>query len=202
VRDEVVTIFFAGHETSAMAMTWLFYLLAQHPDVEMKLRKEIAEVFGDRTPTFADLPRVTYAQKVIQETLRLYPAAYLFAREAVGDQTLDGYTIPSGTMIFITPYVTHRDAKYWTDPERFDPERFNSDQAAQRPSHVYFPFGEGPHICIGNNFAMTEMQLILTMALQRFHFQLAPDQKVDILPEATLRPKYGMRLNLEPAQKI
>ena len=198
VRDEVVTIFFAGHETSAMTMTWLFYLLAQHPDVETKLRKEISAVIGDRTPTFADLPRLTYTQKVIQEVLRLYPAAYLFAREAVGDQLLDGYKIPAGTMIFITPYVTHRDATFWTDPERFDPERFNPEQIAQRPSHVYFPFGEGPHVCIGNNFAMTEMQLILTMALQHFNFQLAPDQKIELLPEATLRPKFGMRMNIKP----
>ena len=197
VRDEVVTIFFAGHETSAMTMTWLFYLLAQHPDVEMKLRKEMSEVIGDRTPTFADLSRLTYAPKVIQETLRLYPAAYLFAREAVGDQLLDGYQIPAGTMIFITPYVTHRDATIWTDPERFDPERFNPEQIAQRPAHVYFPFGEGPHVCIGNNFAMTEMQLILTMALQHFNLQLAPDQKIGLSPEATLRPKYGMRMNIE-----
>jgi len=197
LRDEVVTIFFAGHETSAAAMTWMFYLLSQHPDVEMKLRKEIAHVLDGRAPTFADLSRLTYTQKVIQETLRLYPAAYLFAREAVGDQTLDGYKIPAGTMIFITPYVTHRNAKFWTDPEGFDPERFNPDQIAQRPSHVYFPFGEGPHVCIGNNFAMTEMQLILTMALQRFNFKLAPDQKIGLMPEATLRPKYGMRLHIE-----
>lgn len=197
VRDEVVTIFFAGHETSAASMTWMFYLLSQHSDVEMKLRKEITEVLGSRTPTFADLPKLTYTQKVIQETLRLYPAAYLFAREAVGDQILDGYKIPAGTMIFITPYVTHRDTRFWAGPEGFDPERFNPDQIAQRPSHVYFPFGEGPHICIGNNFAMTEMQLILTMALQRFHFQLAPDQKIGLMPEATLRPKYGLRMNIE-----
>ena len=198
VRDEVVTIFFAGHETSAASMTWMFYLLSQHPDVETKLRREIADVLGARTPTFADLPKLTYTQKVIQETLRLYPAAYLFAREAVGDQTLAGYKIPSGMMIFITPYVTHRDPRYWTDAERFDPERFSPDQIAGRPSHVYFPFGEGPHICIGNNFAMTEMQLILAMALQRFRFRLAPDQKVGLLPEATLRSRYGMRLNIEP----
>jgi len=198
LRDEVVTIFFAGHETSAMAMTWLFYLLSQNPDVVAKLRNEIAEVLQDRTPTFADLPKLTYCQKAIQETLRLYPAAYLFAREAVGDQFVDGYKIPAGTMIFITPYVTHRDPKFWNDPERFDPERFNPDQIAQRPSHVYFPFGEGPHICIGNNFAMTEMQLILTMTLQRYKIKLSPGHQVELLPEATLRPKHGMVMNIKP----
>jgi cytochrome P450 len=197
LRDEVVTIFFAGHETSAMALTWLFYLLSQNPDVVTKLRAEIKEVLQDRPPTFADLPKLTYSQKVIQETLRLYPAAYLFAREAVSDQILDGYKIPAGTMIFITPYVTHRNPKFWDDPERFDPERFNPDQIAKRPSHAYFPFGEGPHVCIGNNFAMSEMQLILTMTLQRFDFSLAPDQKIGLAPEATLRPKFGMRINLK-----
>ena len=194
-----MTIFFAGHETSAMAMTWMFYLLTQHPDVEMKLRKELVDVLGGRTPTFADLTSLTYTQKVIQETLRLYPPAYMFAREAVGDQILDGYKIPGGTMIFITPYVTHRDERFWTDPERFDPERFDAAHVARRPSHAYFPFGEGPHLCIGNNLAMNEMQLILAMALQRFHFKMAADQKIGLLPEATLRPKYGMRLNVEPA---
>jgi cytochrome P450 len=134
---------------------------------------------------------------VIQETLRLYPAAYLFAREAVSDQILDGYPIPAGVMIFITPYVTHRYPKFWPDPEHFDPERFSPDQVAGRPAHAYFPFGEGPHVCIGNNFAMTEMQLILTMALQRFRFKLVPEQKVGVSPEATLRPKYGMKMNIE-----
>ena len=197
VRDEVVTIFFAGHETSAASMTWMFYLISQHSGVEMKLRKEIADVLDGRTPAFADLPKLTYHQKVIQETLRLYPAAYLFAREAVGDQILEGYKIPAGTMIFITPYVTHRDSRFWADPERFDPERFQPDQVAKRPAHVYFPFGEGPHVCIGNNFAITEMQLILAMALQRFNFQLASDQKIGLSLEATLRPKYGMRMNIE-----
>jgi len=197
-RDEVVTIFFAGHETTAMVMTWMFYLLSQHTEVETQLRKEIADVLNGRTPTFADLPKLTYTQKVVQETLRLYPAAYLFAREAITDQSLDGYKIPAGMMIFITPFVTHRNPKYWPEPELFDPERFNPDQIAKRPSHVYFPFGEGPHLCIGNNFAMTEMQLILTMALQRFNIKLAPDQKIGLLPEATLRPKFGMRMNIEP----
>lgn len=198
VRDEVITIFFAGHETSAMTMTWMFYLISQHPDVETKLRNEISEVLNGRAPTFADLPKLTYTSKVIQETLRLYPAAYLFAREAVGNQTMDGYEIPAGVMIFITPYVTHRNAKFWDEPERFDPERFNQEEIAKRPSHVYFPFGEGPHVCIGNNFAMTEMQLILTMALQRFDFKLVPGHSVGLKPEATLRPSHGMMMTIKP----
>ncbi len=196
-RDEVVTIFFAGHETTAMAMTWMFYLLSQHPEVEERLRAEISTVLDGRTPTFTDLPKLTYSQKVIQETLRLYPSAYLFAREAISDQVLDGYRIPAGTMIFLTPFVTHRDAKYWPNPETFDPERFNAEQVAARNPNVYYPFGEGPHLCIGNNLAQTEMQMILALALQRYKISLVPGHPIGFRPEATLRPKHGMRMTLQ-----
>lgn len=196
-RDEVVTIFFAGHETTAASMTWAFYLLSQHPEVEEHLRAEIKSVLDDRAPTFADLPKLTYMQQVIHEILRLYPAAYLFAREAVTDDVINGYPIPAKTLIFITPYITHRDPKYWPDPERFDPQRFTPENIASRPRHVYYPFGEGPHLCIGNNFALMEMQLILTMALQRFSLRLVPNQTIALKPEATLRSKYGIKMSVE-----
>lgn len=197
VRDEVVTIFFAGHETTAATITWAFYLLSQHPDVEEKMRTEIRSVLGKRDPAFADLPKLTYMQQVIQEVMRLYPAAYLFAREAVKDDVLDGYPISATTLIFITPYVTHRNPSLWPDPEKFDPERFTPEQVANRPKHVYFPFGEGPHVCIGNNFALMEMQLILAMTLQRFRLKLAPNHPIAFKPEATLRAKYGMNMTVE-----
>jgi cytochrome P450 len=197
-RDEIVTIFFAGHETTAATMAWAFYLLSQHPDVEERIRAEAKSVLGRRTPTFADLPKLVYMQQVIHEVLRLYPAAYLFAREALVDDVLDGYPIPTNTLIFISPYVGHRDPKYWPDPERFDPERFAPQQVASRPRHVYYPFGEGPHVCIGNNFALMEMQLILSMALQRFRLRLVPNHPIALKPEATLRPKYGMKMIIEP----
>lgn len=197
-RDEVVTIFFAGHETTAATMAWAFYLLSQHPDVEAKMRAEVTTLLNGRLPTFADLPKLTYMQQVLNEVLRLYPAAYLFAREAVVEDRIDGYFVPASTLIFITPFVTHRDPKYWPDPERFDPERFTSEQVASRPRHVYFPFGEGPHVCIGNNFALMEMQLILAMTLQRFHIKLAPNHPIAFRAEATLRPKYGMKMLVEP----
>jgi cytochrome P450 len=138
-------------------------------------------------------------QQVLNEVLRLYPAAYLFAREAVQDDVLAGYHIPANTMIFISPFVSHRDPRYWPDPERFDPGRFSPEQAASRPRHVYFPFGEGPHLCIGNNFAMMEMQLILAAALQRFRLRLVPGHPVALKPEATLRPKHGMKMIVGPA---
>lgn len=196
-RDEVVTIFFAGHETTAATMSWAFYLLSQHPEVVEKMQIEIKSVLGESTPTFTDLSKLTYMQQVLQEVLRLYPAAYLFAREAVKDDVLDGYPIPANTLIFITPFITHRDSKFWPQPERFDPERFTPEQIASRPRQVYYPFGEGPHLCIGNNFAMMEMQLILTMTLQRFRFSLAPNHPIAFKPEATLRAKYGMKMVFE-----
>lgn len=196
-RDEVVTIFFAGHETTAATMAWTFYLLSQHPSVEERMREEVKTVLNGRPPTFADLPRLIYMQQVINEVLRLYPAAYLFAREAVVEDVIDGYPIPANTMIFISPFVTHRDPNFWPDPERFDPERFSSEQVADRPRHIYFPFGEGPHLCIGNHFALMEMQLILVLALQRFRLKLVPKHPIALKPEATLRPKYRMKMNVE-----
>lgn len=196
-RDEVVTIFFAGHETTAVTMTWAFYLLSQHPVIEGKVRAELNTVLDGRTPTFADLQKLTYTQQILNEVLRLYPSAYLFAREAVSEDVIDGYRIPPNVLIFITPFITHRDPKYYPDPEQFDPERFTPEQVASRPRHHYFPFGEGPHVCIGNNFALMEMQLILASTLQRFRLKLVPDQRIAIQPEATLRPKYGMKMTVE-----
>jgi len=196
VRDEIITIFFAGHETSAMALTWAFYLIAKNPHVESKLIGEIDQVLNRRTPTIEDLPKLIYTKQVVDEVLRLYPPAYLFAREAVTDQELDGYLIPAGTMIFITPYVTHHDPTYWSDPEIFDPERFTSENISKRSKDIYYPFGAGPHICIGNNLAMMEMQLTLAMIYQRFKPDLVTGQKIGLSPEATLRPKGGMKMKI------
>jgi cytochrome P450 len=196
-RDEVVTIFFAGHETTAATLSWAFYLLSQHPEIEEGVRAELKDALNGRQPTFADLPNLVYLQRVINEVLRMYPAAYLFAREAVVDDRIDGYPIPARTLIFISPFVTHRDPQYWPDPDRFDPERFASEQVASRPRHIYYPFGEGPHLCLGNNFALMEMQLILAMTLQHFRLKLAQNQPVAIKPEATLRPKDGIKMTIE-----
>jgi cytochrome P450 len=196
VRDEIITIFFAGHETSAMALTWAFYLITKNPHVESKLIGEIDQVLNGRTPTIEDLPKLAYTKQTIDEVLRLYPPAYLFAREAVTDQELDGFLIPAGTMIFITPYVTHHDPTYWNDPETFDPERFTSENITKRSKDIYYPFGAGPHVCIGNNLAMMEMQLTLTMIYQRFKPDLVTDSAIGMSPEATLRPKGGMKMVL------
>jgi cytochrome P450 len=196
-RDEVVTIFFAGHETTAASMAWAFYLLSEHPEVEERVRNELKSVLNGRIPTSADLSKLAYTQQVIQEVLRLYPAAYLFAREAVTDDVIDGYPIPPKTLIFITPFITHRDPTHWPDPEQFDPDRFAPEQVSNRPRHIYYPFGEGPHVCIGNNFALMEMQLILAIALQRFRLKLVTNHPIAFKPEATLRPKYGMKMTVK-----
>jgi len=165
--------------------------------VEVRVRSELKSVLNGRNPTFADLPKLAYTQQVIQEVLRLYPAAYLFAREAVTEDVIDGYPIPPKTLIFITPFITHHDRTYWPDPERFDPDRFAPEQVSKRPRHVYYPFGEGPHVCIGNNFALMEMQLILAIALQRFRLRLVSDHPIALKPEATLRPKFGMKMTVQ-----
>lgn len=196
VRDEIVTAFFAGHETSAMALTWAFYLIAKNPHVESKIIGEVDQVLNRRTPTLEDLPKLAYTTQVINEVLRLYPPAYLFAREAVTDQELDGYLIPAGTMIFITPYVTHHDSNYWHDPETFDPERFTPENISSRSKDIYYPFGAGAHICIGNNLAMMEMQLTLAMIYQRFKPDLVTGQAIKLKPEATLRPSNGLKMKL------
>lgn len=196
VRDEIITIFFAGHETSAMALTWAFYLIAKNKNVEAKLIEESNQVLNGRIPTLEDLPKLTYTKQVIDEVLRLYPPAYLFAREAVTNQELDGYLIPAGTLIFITPYVTHHDSNYWQDPETFDPQRFTPENISSRNKDIYYPFGAGPHICIGNNLAMMEMQLTLAMIYQRFKPDLVTDSEIGLSPEATLRPKGGMKMKI------
>ena len=200
-RDEVITIFFAGHETTAAALTWAFYLLSQHPEVEARAREEVKTVLNGRPPAFADLPRLAYLHRVLQETLRLYPSAYLFARQAVEDDVIDGYPIPAGNLIFISPYVTHHDPACWPDPERFDPDRFLPEQVAARPREVYYPFGEGPHLCIGNNLAMMEMQLILARALQKYRWELVPNHPVAIKPVVSLTPKYGMKMRVRGMQE-
>ena len=186
-----------GHETTAATLAWAFYLLSQHPEIEERVRTEIRSVLHGRSPAFNDLPRFVYLRRVIDEVLRLYPAAYMFAREALVDDVLDGYRIPAQTMIFISPFVAHRDPNYWPDAERFDPDRFTPEKVANRPRHYYYPFGEGPHLCIGNNLALMEMQLILAMSLQKFRMASVPDQVIALKPEVTVRPKYGMKMMVE-----
>ncbi|MBP6440689.1 MAG: cytochrome P450 [Caldilineaceae bacterium] len=192
LRDEVITIFVAGHETTARLLTWVFYLLDQHPAVAARLRAELATVLGGRTPTMADLPHLTYTRQVIDETLRLYPPVWITNRQALTADDVMGYRIPAGALVSISPYAAHRHPAFWTDPERFDPERFSPEQAAGRHRFAYLPFGGGPRQCIGNTFALTEAVLILATMAQRYQLRLPPNSHVEVVPQATLQPRGGM----------
>lgn len=197
LRDELVTIFLAGHETTSNALAWTWYSLARTPDVEARLHAELDGVLGGRTPTLQDLPNLPYTAQVFKETLRLYPSAWaLTARKASTDTTLGGYAIPKDTLVFASPYVMHRLERYFPDPECFDPDRFTPAREAMLPKYAYFPFGGGPHICIGNAFAALEGQLLLATIAQRYRFELMPDPPVVPDPLITLGMKHGMRMRL------
>lgn len=189
VRDEVMTFMAAGHETTANALCWTLLLLAQHPDIEATLREEYQQVLGGRVPQVEDLPRLKLARMVLEEAMRLYPPAWAFARQAIASDEIGGYTIPKGAYVLLFPAVTHRHPDFWERPDVFDPERFAPSRAAGRHRFAYFPFGGGPRICIGNQFALTEAQLILATILPRYQFCLLPGVKVVPEPLITLRPR-------------
>jgi cytochrome P450 len=201
VRDEAVTLFAAGHETTSNALAWTWYLLSQNPEVEARLHQELDTALAGRRPTLADLPRLPYTTMVIKESLRLYPPAWVLnARETLADVRIDGYIIPKGSSVFVAPYAVHRNPRYFDDPLRFDPERFSPEREKSIPRYAYFPFGGGPRVCIGNSFAMMEAQLILATIAQRFRLSLLPDQRVDIDPQVTMGPKYGLRMQVQTRQ--
>jgi cytochrome P450 len=174
MRDEMITIFLAGHETTASLLGWTWYLLGQNPAIQAGLRLEQQDRLDGRIPNHEDLRTLDYTRKVLEEALRMYPPAWMFARQSVNEDILNGYQIPAGATIMLSPYVTHRLPEFWDDPERFDPERFTADKMEQRHRFAYFPFGGGPRLCIGNNFALMEAPLLLTMLMQNFRFELIP----------------------------
>jgi len=194
LRDEMMTLFLAGHETTATALTWTWYLLSQHPDVDAKLTGELDRVLGQRTPTAADLPNLPYTDMIVREALRLYPPAPGVAREPIEDVTLAGYVVPRGSLISIDTYAMHRDPRFFHDPERFDPERFAVGWEDRIPRYAYLPFGGGPRVCIGNGFALMEARLILATVAQRFRLTLEPNQDVRPIQLVTVRPRNGVRL--------
>jgi cytochrome P450 len=202
-RDEAVTLFAAGHETTSNAMSWTWYLLSQHPEIEMRLQNEVDTVLGERKATFQDLPQLRYTSMIVKESLRLYPPAWVLnARETVDNIEIDGYTIPKGGSIFLAPYAVHRNPVYFADPLRFDPERFSPENEKRIPRYAYFPFGGGPHVCIGNSFALMEAQLILATMAQRVSLSLLPDQAVEIDPLVTMGPKHGLRMRVQMREKV
>jgi cytochrome P450 len=197
VRDQVVTIFMAGHETTSQALSWTWYLLSQHPAVEARLHNELAAVLAAGPPRYEDIASLPYARMVIEESMRLYPPAHTFGREPIADDEILGHRIPAGADVLVLPWLLHRKPQLWENPERFDPERFAPERAAERPRFAYLPFGGGPRICIGAAFAMTEAILILATIAQRYRLHLKPGHPVEPQGLITLRPRYGLQMILE-----
>ena len=197
VRDEVVIIFLAGHDTTALALTYTFYLLSQHPEVEAKLHEELSRVLGGRAPVHEDLAKLPYTRMVIEESMRLYPPAPGLSNRAVlADDEVCGVKIPKGANIGVIPWLVHRHFTLWEDPFRFDPERFSPERSQGRHRFAFLPFGGGPRVCIGMALAMTEAQLILATLAQRFSLKLVPGQKIVLQHRVTMRPRDGIKMTL------
>jgi cytochrome P450 len=196
LRDEIITLFLAGHETTAVALSWTFYVLSIHREIETKLIEEIRNTVGNRPVTVNDLEKLKYTEMVILESMRLYPPAYGFGREAIKDCEIGGYHVPAGTTIFLCQYVTQRDPRFFEDPLEFRPERWKNDFAKKIPKYAYFPFSGGPRQCIGNSFAMMEAVLLLVTILRDFHLELVPNHPVVPQASITMRPKYGLEMIL------
>jgi cytochrome P450 len=204
VRDELMTIFFAGHETTAAALTWAGWFLASEPDQAARAQHEVDTVLGGRTPGYADVARLPYLGKFIKETMRLFPPAPgVFMRRATENVQIGQWQVPKGALVSVCSLVPHYDARWFPDPLRFDPERFEGEAAKQIPRGAYFPFGAGPRVCIGNSFAAMEMTLVLAMLLQRFRFKLGPgQQKPEIHLQVIVRPAGGLKLVLEKRNRM
>jgi cytochrome P450 len=194
--DEARTIFLAGHETTALALTYALYLLAEHPDAQATLHTELDAVLAGRPPAYADLPRLAYTRQVVTESMRLYPPADVLGREATVDTTIDGIDVPRGTTVFMSQWVMHHDPRYFPDPDRFDPGRWTPEFERALPRFAYFPFGGGPRFCVGQSFALAEAVLILAAICQQFSFAPAPGFKLELWPSITLRPRGAVPLRV------
>lgn len=194
LRDEAMTIFLAGHETTANALTWTLYLLSQHPEIEARLQAEVDQALSGRLPTFEDLAALPYTRMVLSESMRVFPPVWAVGRRALEPHTFGAYTVPKDGIVLVSQWVTHKDPRFYPDPQRFDPERWTPEQAAGRPKFSYFPFGGGPRVCMGEQFAWMEGVLILAALAQQWRFRLAPGHPVATRALITLRPRHGMRL--------
>lgn len=196
LRDEVMTIFLAGHETTANALTWTWYLLSQNPEAETKLHREVDQILAGRLPTAEDVPQLSYTEMVLAESMRLYPPAWALGRMAITDVEIGGYVIPRKSLVLMSQFVMHRDPRYFPDPLRFDPDRWLPGARESRPQFSYFPFGGGPRRCIGEGFAWMEGILLIATLAQQWQMRLAPNHPVALKPVITLRPKHGMRMTV------
>ena len=201
LRDEIMTFLLAGHETTALSLSWTWYLLSQNPSVREKLEQELDRVLCGRAPNFSDLPQLCYTEAIIKESMRLYPPAWSLARTAANDCEIAGYKIPAGANVVMSQWIIHRDPRFYEDPERFNPERWFTESTQRLPRFAYFPFGGGGRLCIGASFAMMEAVLLLTAIAQKFRFELVPGHPVVPVPSITLRPKYGMKMTLRVRSK-
>jgi len=197
IRDEVVTMLLAGHETTALALSWTCYLLSRHPHIQSALAAEVGEVLSGRAPTVDDLSRLRLCEYAINEAMRLYPPAWAIGRQAIGPCEIGGYQVPAGTTIFIAPWVLHRDPRYFDNPAEYQPDRWASGLGKRLPRFAYMPFGGGPRVCIGNRFAMMEAVLILARIAQHFALE-AQSETPEPFPSITLRPKGGVWLRPQP----
>jgi cytochrome P450 len=192
LRDQVITLLLAGYETTASALTWTWYLLSQHPESAERMQAESRRVLAGRSPANADLPNLPYARMVFEESMRLFPPAWILGRKALSDDQIGGYQVPAGTIVAISPYTLHRHPGFWERPDDFEPERFSPERSAGRNRYVYIPFGAGPRKCIGNTFGMLEAQLILPTVAGRFNLRLAPGIEINPQPVFILRPNRDM----------
>jgi cytochrome P450 len=197
LRDEAMTIFLAGHETTANALTWTWYLLSQNPEVETKLHAEIDELLNGRLPAAEDYPRLRYTEMVFAESMRLYPPAWILGRRALNDYQINDYHIPARSILLMSQYVMHHDGRYFPNPSKFEPERWTPEAKESRPKFSYFPFGGGTRVCIGEHFAWMEGVMAIASIAQRWKLRLSPGQRIEMQPLVTLRPKYGMKMVLE-----
>ena len=196
LRDEVMTFLLAGHETTALSLSWAWFLLSENPEAENKLHHELARVLDGKNPSFEDLPRLCYTEAVVKESMRLYPPAWSLARTAARDFEVGGYLVPAGANVVMSQWIMHRDPRFFPSPEQFDPGRWFEEPTQRLPRFAYFPFGGGPRYCVGASFAMMEATLLLAAIAQRFRLRMVPGHNVVPVPSITLRPKYGIKMSL------
>jgi cytochrome P450 len=196
IYDELVTLFAAGHETSANTLNWMWVLLSQNADEEAKLYEHVKSALNGKAPTFEDLEKIPRLEMVLKETMRVYPTLWVWQREALEDVEIGGYTIPKGGVAYVSPWVMHHQKRFWQEPQKFDPERFSPEREKEIPDYAYFPFGGGPRVCIGNHLAMLEMQIIAAMMLQRFKLERVSNEPVEVEPLIAIRPKGGLPMRV------